>query len=552
MKTLIFLIALGIYVQVTAQTIPDYSSSFFGLSKDVVKSETYTYEYDPLLNTYDLDLIETMIFENGLLKEKLFDNKGSYSYKTSCYYSYNSAGKVIKEEEITNYPTSTSQTTITYIYTGAKLTQKNRVASYETTQTLYTYDSKGKPTKSETKNDKGVLVTTEDFSNVTDEKNYKKVTKFYNINDGIVTSSNIEVYVNGHYTSFISESKNYGTYYYDYTYDAYGNIVNASEDNIIFEKNNYEYDSKGNWIKCKAYLDDWLTGETDSYKFRKLTYKTGNAGSTAFDPNFLNKFPSSINKPATSITGSNANQSVANGNTNTALSISSNTNPKSASNPGCEGNCVDGYGKYYYSNGDLSEGFYTSGKLNGPATMQYKNGDSYTGIFVNGKKEGFAFYQWKGAGSYVGYYRDDKLNGEGFYIDANNVIKGGTFKEGNYDVTTTYVKNGATSGCTGGNCVNGFGSFVYTNGDSFIGFFSNGYVKHGFYRYAGGDIFIGEYLNGKRNGFGIYTWKANNIYMGMYQNDTYHGLGSYLVTSDESKNLVGEFHNGSLLKSMAR
>jgi len=38
----------------------------------------------------------------------------------------------------------------------------------------------------------------------------------------------------------------------------------------------------------------------------------------------------------------------------------------------------------------------------------------------------------------------------------------------------------------------------------------------------------------------------------MYQNDTYHGLGSYLVTSDESKNLVGEFHNGSLLKSMAR
>ena len=550
MKTLIFLIALGIYVQVTAQAIPDYSSTYFGLSKDIVKSESYTYEYDQLLNTYELDLIETMIFENGLLKEKLFDNKGSYSYKTSCYYSYNSAGKVIKEEEITNYPTSTSQTTITYIYTGAKLTQKNRVASYETTQTFYTYDTKGKPTKSETKNDKGVLVTTEDFSNVTDEKNYKKVTKFYNINDGIVTSSNIEVYVNGHYTSFISESKNYGTYYYDYTYDAYGNIVNASEDNIIFEKNNYEYDSKGNWIKCKAYLDDWLTGETDSYKFRKLTYKTGNAGSTAFDPNFLNKFPSSINKPATSITGSNANQSVPNGSTNAAVANTPKTTPKSASNPGCEGNCVDGYGRYYYSDGGIYDGFFKNSFRNGPGKFTFTDGATYVGNWVNGIKEGYAIYTWNDGSSYSGYYKNEKLNGEGIYIDKNKVVKGGIFKDGNFEQSFLLTDNGTVTGCFSGDCYNGFGGIRYINGNVFKGFFQNGSLKHGIFAFANKESFIGEFNNSKRSGFGLYTWNNQNYYFGMNQDDAFNGLGYYYVKADPSKILIGEFRKGSLYLKM--
>lgn len=550
MKTFYFLIALSVYVQVSAQAIPDYAATYFGLSKDVIKSEEYDYKYNPDTNVYDINQITEMTFENGLLKQKVSEFKGWFFSTTTTNYTYNSAGKISKEVETSVYSESTNEYTTTYVYTGSKLTQIKKEGAYENTTTQYTYDSKGKLTKAETKKDDGTLVSIEEFSNITDEKNYTKVTRFYYGTTDTPSNTNTEVYVKGHYISFDSKSKDYGDSFYEYMYDQYGNVTHATEDNVVVEKNTYEYDAKGNWIKCKSFIDDWLGGTSDHYKFRKVTYKTGSVGNTTFDQNFLNKYPSTINKPSSTNTTTTTNQSGSKTTPSNSVSTTSTTTVKSATNPGCDGNCVDGYGSYYYADGGIYDGFFKNSYRNGPGIYTFADGSAYTGNWVNGNQEGYGLLGWADGSSYSGYFSNNKLNGEGIYIDADKVVKGGVFKDGNFTQTFPLNDNGATTGCISGDCYNGFGRMIYSGGNVFLGFFKNGYLSHGVYVYSVKDSYIGEYVNGKKQGFGVYTWSDKNNYMGMYQNDTYHGLGYYYVDADETKDQIGEFRNGSLYLNM--
>jgi hypothetical protein len=548
MKNFVLLFGFFYSINLLAQAIPDYSATNFGLSKDVIKSEDYDYEYNPDTNAYDIYQVTEMTFENGLLKQKFSEFKSWFSSKTTTNYTYNSAGKISKEVETSVYTESTSESTTTYVYTGSKLTQKVKKGAYENTTTQYTYDNKGKLTKAETKKDDGTLVSIEEFSNITDEKNYTKVTRFYYGTIDTPSNTNTEVYVKGHYISFLALSKDYGDSNYDYMYDPYGNVTHATEDNVVVEKNTYEYDAKGNWIKCKSYLDDWLGGTSDHYKFRKVTYKTGSVGSTTLDQSFLDKYPSTINKPTSTNTATTSNQSGSK--TTPSVSNTSNTTPKSATNPGCEGNCVDGYGSYYYSDGSVYDGFFKNSLRHGPGIITFSGGGSYTGNWVNGNREGYGMMGFADGSSYAGYHSDNKLNGEGVFIDAKQVVYGGVFKDGNFTQTFHLNDNGATTGCISGDCYNGFGKMIYSGGNVFLGFFKNGYLSHGIYVYSVKDSYIGEYVNGKKQGFGVYTWTDKNNYMGMYQNDTYHGLGYYYVEADETKDQIGEFRNGSLYLNM--
>jgi len=537
MKTILNLIFLLSAVPFLAQAIPDYTLSAFGLSKDVVKLEKKTYNYYPSTNSYSVETEKTYIFENGLLKNEITKYGGVFWSNTTINYTYNANGKVIKEDKNAAYSSSSSQTTTSYLYEGNKLVTKTEVDLYETLTSVYTYDSKGKISKVETKKNDGKLYSVVEFANGKDEKNYTKNTNYYITSNGNVSNENTEVFVNGRNISFVSDSKEYGKSTYEYTYDAYGNILKRTEDDIIVEDNKYTYDTKGNWYKCLSYQESWLGEISDVYEFRKITYKSGSVGSTDLDQKFINENPSSINKPISS-------------ESTTTIPLSANITNKSASNPGCEGNCQDGYGTYYYSDGGKHEGFYSNGNRNGTGIYTFASGDVYYGNFVNGAKDGYAFYKWTDGSAYIGYYKNEKIHGEGMYVN-NKELKGAIFKEGNFDVTYNFQDNGVTTGCVAGDCNNGFGKYIYSNGDLFIGFFTNGYLKHGMYSYSNKDFFIGEYVNSQRQGLGYYYWdNTKNSYLGMYQNDTYHGLGHYYVHSDATKSLIGEFRNGSLYKTM--
>ncbi len=86
----------------------------------------------------------------------------------------------------------------------------------------------------------------------------------------------------------------------------------------------------------------------------------------------------------------------------------------------------------------------------------------------------------------------------------------------------------AGSGCVTGDCQTGNGTFVYENGDSYVGAFKNGEREgNGTFEYANGDRFVGEYLAGKRHGEGTYIFKNGDRYVGMFANGLRAGKGVY-------------------------
>jgi hypothetical protein len=535
MKSVFIFLFSIVYLQTLAQAVPDYSFAAFGLSNDVVKSEEITYEYSDLDNKYiDYEKI-VLTFQNGLLTEKVDNYSGLYASTTKTNYTYLN-GKISKEVRTYSYSGTTTIYTTNYIYKNGKLTEMNYDDSEgRITRCMYFYDAQGKLDKSETRNSIGELINISDYSNVSNEKNYTQMTSYYYGGNLTATDVNTDTYVNGKISSSQSESLDYGEIYYDYEYDTHGNVLKITEDYLDTEVNDYEYDTKGNWIKCKNYSDDWWMGEVEKYKFRKITFKTGTSGSTAFDQNFFNKFPSNVDNDLAEPT--------------TPKQTLPDT-PKSSLNPGCEGNCTDGYGTYFYADGGSYEGFFKNSYRNGPGMYTFPDGSNYAGNWVNGKKEGYGMYGWSDGAVYCGQYVSDNRSGEGIYIDENKVVKGGIFKDGNFEQTFYINDNGTKSGCISGDCNNGFGKIIYSKGDVFVGFFKNGQMSHGIYVYTNKDSYIGEFSYGKKHGIGIYTWSDQSFYLGMYQNDTYQGLGIYDDYNTPANNQIGEFRNGSLYLKM--
>jgi len=76
------------------------------------------------------------------------------------------------------------------------------------------------------------------------------------------------------------------------------------------------------------------------------------------------------------------------------------------------------------------------------------------------------------------------------------------------------------TGCISGNCKDGKGTYLFTNGDKYEGNFADSHL----------------------NGFGKYTDATGNIYTGNFKNDKFNGVGKF-VRSDGTK-YIGEFVDG--------
>ena len=83
-------------------------------------------------------------------------------------------------------------------------------------------------------------------------------------------------------------------------------------------------------------------------------------------------------------------------------------------------------------------------------------------------------------------------------------------------------------GCVIGDCENGSGTFVYENGDRYVGAFKNGERDgKGTFEYTNGDRFVGGYAAGARDGEGTYEFKNGDRYVGMFRNGLRAGKGVY-------------------------
>lgn len=78
-------------------------------------------------------------------------------------------------------------------------------------------------------------------------------------------------------------------------------------------------------------------------------------------------------------------------------------------------NLPDGFGIYYYKNGDIYKGRFVKNKKSGKGELEYKNGDLYSGEFSNDQKNGKGVYTWANGEKYNGDWKEDMINGQGTY-----------------------------------------------------------------------------------------------------------------------------------------
>ena len=86
-----------------------------------------------------------------------------------------------------------------------------------------------------------------------------------------------------------------------------------------------------------------------------------------------------------------------------------------------EGN-MDGKGKYQYSMGHIYEGNWKDGYMDGKGVFTYKNGDIYEGYFIENNPNGYGVKKYETAkqsgmipagSTYEGYWKDNKMHTEG-------------------------------------------------------------------------------------------------------------------------------------------
>ena len=174
--------------------------------------------------------------------------------------------------------------------------------------------------------------------------------------------------------------------------------------------------------------------------------------------------------------------------------------------PICEGNCQDGFGKIFHTNGQVKyEGQFQGGKFHGKGLSFFQSGNlRYEGCFENG--------QPKGEGKL--YHKDGKT----------------LFIEGEFN----------------GKFLNGKGK-MYQKEDTYEGEFING-LYHGFGILNGTDregiryTYEGQFQGGKFHGNGILKKKGKLFYDGVFQNNFY-SFGKLFDVETSTLKYEGTFVN---------
>ncbi len=95
-----------------------------------------------------------------------------------------------------------------------------------------------------------------------------------------------------------------------------------------------------------------------------------------------------------------------------------------------------------------------------------------------------------------------------------------------------YVVYAQKQGCISGDCDNGYGTWVYKNGDKYTGTWVNKKMHgQGVYHYSNGDVYKGSFRQDKLSGNGTFISHAGDKYVGRYRNNKMEGEGTYFYQS---------------------
>lgn len=99
--------------------------------------------------------------------------------------------------------------------------------------------------------------------------------------------------------------------------------------------------------------------------------------------------------------------------------------------------------------------------------------------------------------------------------------------------------------CIKGDCKNGSGVMVTSNGDRYEGVFKNYKLEgEGRWKSRHGDHYKGSFKNGKINGRGKMTLSTGEIYIGEFKNGKFHGKGKFAFDNGDS--YIGQWKRGKM------
>jgi YD repeat-containing protein len=229
--------------------------------------------------------------------------------------------------------------------------------------------------------------------------------------------------------------------------------------------------------------------------------------------------------PATDkIESHETNPSIKNTNTNT---ISNNPIKESAC---LSGDCINTFSKKRFANGEILEGFFENGKINGVGTHTLPNGNYYIGNFKDDYYDGYGIYSWKSEEMiYYGNWQKGLQNGYGYQLKNSKAVVAGYYTNGKltrdmltYDYTNNIYKNNCA-----GDCANGFGQYKYSDKSWYYGFFQNNKPHYvGMYKNNEGDLYMGQFIANKMEGVGTLLYKSDGqSYVGQFSNSNFNGKG---------------------------
>jgi len=114
-----------------------------------------------------------------------------------------------------------------------------------------------------------------------------------------------------------------------------------------------------------------------------------------------------------------------------------------------------------------------------------------------------------------------------------------------YSTNSLIIGNGdsnkkITVGCVSGNCINGYGTFIFSDGSKYVGEWKDDKCDgKGTYTSLDGEKYVGEFKENMRNGKGTCTYQDGSKYVGEWKGGKYDGQGTYIFPSGEK--YVGEF-----------
>lgn len=205
-------------------------------------------------------------------------------------------------------------------------------------------------------------------------------------------------------------------------------------------------------------------------------------------------------------------------------------------------NVVNGYGTRYREDGTKKyEGNFAYGKFNGYGIYYYNNGDRYEGNFVNDRRHGKGTFYFGLGTKYKGDFVDDKMTGKGICYYCNGGRYEGDFVEGKRQGKGIYHYNDGSY--YEGNFINGkrngYGNFCSHEGSYNGDFVEDKKSGYGVIDYINGNSYEGDFVDDKVEGYGTYYYINGNRYEGFFVDNKMHGEGTFYY--NDGNRYEGEF-----------